>query len=171
MVLVHNSRWRTPVGISALSEQREKVRLAVRRGQAAVNREDHAVDKAGVIAGQERDHGRHLVRRGRPAHRQAPAESRHDGLTLQQLRRRVRGGQAGGNGVHPDAAGGVLQGKRSRQVRKRTFGRVVPAPASVAAEAGGGRHVDDRALVFRRCGSASRVGPEKAARLLTTAAT
>ena len=61
------SRWQTRAGTSARPEQREKVRLAVGRGQAAVNREDHAVDEAGVIAGQERDHGRHLVRRGRPA--------------------------------------------------------------------------------------------------------
>ena len=137
-----------PVALGAGgAEQAVEVRLAGRRGHAAVDDEVVPGDVRRVVGGEEGDRRGDLLRSGR-------AGEGHETLVLraestEHAVEHRRGDGSGTHGVDAHAVAGVIEGEGAREVGHRALRRAVRSEAVVAGEPRDRAGVDDAAATGR----------------------
>src|ERR1700684_3230221 len=93
---------------SALSEEREEVRLPVGRMETSVDRQDHSIDKDGVLTGEKGNYTRDIVRCGSPTDRESVTKSDRYCFIFLEIGSGLRRGETRGHGVDAHATRAVL---------------------------------------------------------------
>src|ERR1035438_3610202 len=103
---------------SALSEEREEVRLPVGRMETTVDWQNHSIDEDGVLTGEKCNHTRDIVWCGGPTDWESVTKSGHYCFNLLKIDRGLRGGETWSHGIDAHATRAVLERQGACEVRQ-----------------------------------------------------
>src|SRR5471030_3454927 len=130
----------------ALSQEREEVRLSIGRADSTIDRQNHSIDKDGVLTREKRNYACDFIRLGGSTDREARNKRCHDRFAFLKISSGLIGGETRCHGVDPHATRAVLQRQSACEVRDGALRCVIGTHPPISAETGRGGEVDDGTL-------------------------
>src|ERR1700677_2769764 len=118
---------------SALSEEREEVRLPVGRMETTVDWQNHSIDEDGVFTSEKCNHTRDIVWCGGPTDWESVTKSGRYCFIFLEIGSGLRRGETRSHGVDAYATRAVLERQGAREVRHAALRRVICTNPPISA--------------------------------------
>src|ERR1700678_3722004 len=103
--------------ILALSQEREEVRLSIRRADSTVDGQNHSIDKDCVFTREKRNHACYFIRCSGSTDRETISKRCHNRFAFLKIGGGLAGGETRRHRIDPHATRTVLQRQGAREIR------------------------------------------------------